>query len=87
MGHELLHERLTVRPGFRTLGMVSALANELRTRGFTPLIAGGPRAAEKVQGVTVRDERDVDPLERVRGFRSRRSPSKAHHRPWLRRYS
>lgn len=74
MGHELLHERRRV-VGRVSLTSVSALANELRAAGFSPLIAGAPvESAPKVQGVSVRDEENRGSLDRRPGFRSRRSP-------------
>jgi hypothetical protein len=60
--------------GRADLTKVSALANSLRAEGYSPLIAGAPRTGGKVQGVSVRDSREIDPIERRPGFRSRRSP-------------
>jgi hypothetical protein len=69
----IVHEVRRVR-GPATLTKVSALANELRAEGYSPLMSGAPRTGARVQGVTVRDERDIDPLDKRPGFRSRRSP-------------
>lgn len=69
----IVHEVRRVR-GSANLTKVSALANELRAEGYSPLMSGAPNGGAKVQGVSVRDDREVDPVYRRPGFRSRRSP-------------